>query len=345
MQINKFDLVSSAVKLGVSEKTAEELWNTLEDNSNSYRFEVSRVLYYLGALIVIVALGWFANLAWMHFTGKGLFTISLSYLVVFFALGNSLWHKKGLKVPGGLFITLAVGMVPMAVYGFQKWTGFWLHSKGLGTYSSLFDWLKGETFTLLVATIFTGYIAIKFYRFPFLIMPILIASLFMFLDLGLTLFENNNLIEEWVCVGFGIIVLIAAYCMDIFLPEDFAFWSYLIGLLSFWWGITVLSQSYLGLSTYLIINLFLIFLAVILQRPVFLVFGGIGILVYLTSLYERYFADSTLFPAALSLMGMLVVFAGIAYQKNRQKIDSAIRHLLPKTILDRLPNSNKHQKM
>jgi hypothetical protein len=39
--------------------------------------------------------------------------------------GRHLWFDRGLKVPGGLLTTIAVCMVPLAIYGFQRMTGIW----------------------------------------------------------------------------------------------------------------------------------------------------------------------------------------------------------------------------
>lgn len=351
MQINKSDLVSSALKLGISEKTAEELWNNLKQTSEGThsKFELSSLLYYFGAMVVIIALGWFANITWANFEGKGLFSIAFVYMLAFFSIGHFLWHKKELKVPGGLFITLAVGMIPMAVYGVQKWTGLWFPHEGPWTYSGLFEWIKGESFTLQVATILAGCVALAFYRFPFLLVPILIASGFMSFDIAYLLFGDagwSRMIDAWVCVGFGVLVLVAAYFMDLFMPEDFAFWGYLAGVFSFWWGVNQIFERFdLNLFIYLLINIFLVLLAIILQRTVFLVFGALGVLLFVTKLYGKYFAESNFFPAVLSLAGILIIFAGIAYQKNRQKIDAVIFGLLPKNILKWLPKPEKHKKI
>src|SRR5215218_568075 len=52
--------------------------------------------------------------------------ISLSYALAFAVAGGLLWRNKGLKVPGGLLVTSAVCMTPLAVYGFERVAGAWL---------------------------------------------------------------------------------------------------------------------------------------------------------------------------------------------------------------------------
>lgn len=351
MDINKSDLINSAVELGISNKIAEDLWNKLKETSEGThsKLVLSHVLYYIGAMIVLIALGWFAVKAWINFEGKDLFFIAIIYMLSFLIIGNGLWHKKGLRIPGGLFLTLAVCLMPMAVDGFQKWTGFWLSYNAVESYSNVFNWVKGESFALLILTILLGCVVLAFYRFPFLLVPILVASIFLLLDFFHVLFKSPPIaywmIDAWVFVGFGIVMIVVAYLMDLFIRSDFAFWGYLIGVASFWWGADIFNnKEHLNLFIYLVINIFLVLLAIILQRTVFLVFGTIGMIMFMTNLFGKYFG-SDLFPVVLSLTGIVVIFMGIIYQKNRQKIDSAIHGLFSKNVRKWLPKPEKHTKI
>jgi hypothetical protein len=53
---------------------------------------------------------------------------------------------------------------------------------------------------------------------------------------------------------------------------------------------------------------------------VYAVFGALGIALYLGHLAEKVFKDSLLFPFALSLIGVGVIAAGIAYHKRQGAI-------------------------
>ena len=76
-------------------------------------------------MIVICAMTWFMNLSWERFGGGGVFLISTAYALIFTLMGHRLWNKKNLKVAGGLFITMAVCMVPLAIYGLENYFNFW----------------------------------------------------------------------------------------------------------------------------------------------------------------------------------------------------------------------------
>src|ERR1051325_5294170 len=71
------------------------------------RFDLTHTAYYLGALVVMSALGWFMNEAWARYGGWVLTLIAVAYAAAFSVAGESLWHQPGLKQPGGLLFTLA----------------------------------------------------------------------------------------------------------------------------------------------------------------------------------------------------------------------------------------------
>jgi hypothetical protein len=342
MKIEKPELISAAEKAGISKTQAEELWVALEGKAGlaTSKFDLPHLLYYFGAMIVIVAMGWFVGVAWESFGGGGILCVALAYMLIFLGVGAALWKQESLKVPGGLFITMAVSMIPLAVYGFQRWTGWWVTGEP-GQYKDFVSWVNGGWFAMEAATIIGGSIALKFYRFPFLTAPIFFTLWFMSMDAAPLIFKNPEYLWEnrlWVSLGFGALLLIVAFLMDLSFREDFAFWGYLFGVITFWTGLSLLeTASELGKFFYCLINVVLVLLSVFFQRTVFLIFGSIGILGYITSLFYRYFSDSIWFPVMLSLIGLLVIFIGLKYHKNRQKIDSFLLNWVPQRIKPWLP--------
>ncbi len=83
-------------------------------------FDAAHLLWYAGALIVMGAMGIFSTLAYSQMGGRALTLTAIAYAVAFSIAGYHLWHKKNLKTPGGLLITIAVSMAPLAVYGIQE---------------------------------------------------------------------------------------------------------------------------------------------------------------------------------------------------------------------------------
>jgi hypothetical protein len=123
MRVMKKDFSWVVSKGMISEGQDEDMWRVLaRRNADRPRFDLSHVAYYLGALVVISAMTWFMTLGWESFGSGGILAISLSYALGFIIVGGLLWKNKGLKVPGGLLVTAAVCMTPLAVYSFEMMT-------------------------------------------------------------------------------------------------------------------------------------------------------------------------------------------------------------------------------
>jgi hypothetical protein len=74
----------------------------------------------------------------------------------------------------------------------------------------------------------------------------------------------------------------------------------------------------------------------VLVRRVFVVFGVLGCAVYFEHLASTIFRDSWLFPVALTLIGLAIVYLGIVWQKNEQAITRNIMRLLPRELQELL---------
>ncbi len=345
MFIDKSNLLASANKIGISEQKANELWSALgQKETVESRFELVHILYYLGAMIVIVAMGWFVGVAWDILGGIGILVIASLYIAAFVLMGSILWRKEGLKVPGGLFITMGVCLIPLAVYGFQRWTGWW-GTEDPGAYRDFVSWVKGGWFAMEVATLIGGLVALYFYRFPFLTAPIFFTLWFMSMDIAPLIFGSATNMGDariWITIIFGALMLTIAYIVDERTKQDFSFWGYCFGTFAFLGGLSILEKaSEFTNFIYLLINLAFVLLSVLFQRTVFLVFGALGILCYFSTLFYRYFSESLWFPIILSGIGVAVIGIGIIFHNNRQKIDSAIHKSLPSWLHNLLPMSRK----
>ena len=320
MEIDKRRLISAALQVGTTEKQAEKLWNILTAASNhtaENKMNISTTLYYLGALIVISALGWLIGIGWEKFGGFGMMSIALIYAALFFFIGKTLWPKSGLRIPAGLFITMAVCMMPLAIYGLQRMMGWATEDH----YENFFYWVKGSWFLMELGTIIAGCAALAYYRFPFLTAPIFFSLWFLSMDIvPLITGKEDDLwtYHVWVSFAFGLAMIISAYLADRTTEEDFAFWGYLFGMILFWFSLTDLtfaSNEWIRFL-YCLLNVGFLLLSVLLHRCIFLICGGLGILYYISMLSYQYFYDSTLFPFILSFIVVSVVFLGILYHKH-----------------------------
>lgn len=320
---------------------SQTLWDfLLEQQGTAIQFNLSNVALYAGALIVISAMGWYLTRAWVTMSGVGFMATAVLYASVFLVAGIILWRKPGGHVPGGLLITLAVCMVPMGVYGLEIVTGLWPQAPP-NFYRDFFSRAKACWLIMELATVLAGLAALRVFRFPFLAAPISVALWFMSMDLTPLLFGQADFTwseRRWVSLWFGLTMLGAAYCVDRLTREDLAFWGYLFGVLAFWGGLTSLdSNSELGKFIYCCINVGLLLVAILLQRRVFLVFGGLGISIYLGHLSRKMFRDSMAFPFVLSAIGLGVMWLGLMYQRNGAAVEAAVLRWMPAWVRRSLP--------
>ena len=333
MRIAKKDLEWAASRGVIDDAQAEALWRALTERSaDRPKFDLIHVAYYFGALLVIGAMGWFMGTAWEAFGGGGIFLISAAYAAAFLVIGSMVWQHGGLRVPGGLLITMAVCMTPLAIYGLQRWLGVWGFDDP-GEYRDFHVWIRGGWFAMEVATIAAGVIALWFFRFPFLTAPI--AFVLWYMSMDLTPIISGGTDFDWelrllVSLWFGLAMIAGTYVIDHRTKEDFAFWGYLFGLIAFWGGLTMLkSDSELSKFFYFLINLALMGMSVFLRRRAFMVFGALGVLGYVGYLAHNIFADSILFPFVLTVIGLGIIYLGIQLKRHAAKLEQGVENALP----------------
>lgn len=336
MHISREDLSWAASAGVLSPEQAEALWKALEGRTRPRpKLDLVHVAYYSGALIVIGAMGWFMTEAWERFGGGGILAVSVAYALGFVLAGRTLWRREHLRTPGGLLYTMAVCMTPLAIYGLERLTGIWPQGDP-GAYRGYHVWVKGSWLLMEVGTIAAGLAALRFVRFPFLTAPVAFSLWYMSMDLTPLLFGRSDFSWDerlWVSLWFGLAVLLASYLVDRRTKEDLAFWGYLFGMLAFWGGLSMMQRtSELGRLGYALVNVGLMLASVLLGRVVFIVFGALGVAGYLGDLAHRVFKDSLLFPFALSLLGLLVMFLGVQYRRHGASIERRILGCLPESL-------------
>jgi hypothetical protein len=343
MLVSREDLNWAASQGLISTEQAEALWKALDSRTSSpdrAQFDFIHVLYYFGALIVIGAMGWFMTLAWENYGGGGIFLIAVAYAIGFILAGRTLWFKEGLKIPGGLLFTMAVCMAPLAIYGLERMLGVWPQGEP-GAYRDFHVWVRGSWLLMEVGTVIAGLTALKFVRFPFLTAPIAFALWYMSMDVTPILLGQREFTWDqrlWVSVWFGMMVLLVTYLVDRRTKDDYAFWGYLFGTMAFWGGLSLIeSGSEFRKFLYCLINIGLMMASVALDRRVFIVFGSLGVFAYLGHLAWTVFRDSFMFPFVLSLLGIVIIYLGVSYQRKRDLIETTLLAALPRSIRQLLP--------
>jgi hypothetical protein len=283
--------------------------------------------------VIIGAMGWFMNNAWDFLNGWGLAMVALCYAVLFGLIGRRFWDTPNRRIPGGLLLTVAVCMAPLAIYGVEKATGFW-PVRDPGSYTRFHPYINGSWVIMEAGTVLAGLFTLRKWRFPFLTAPIAYALWFASMDVPEMFYATPLTWDEkkWFSLVFGLVMIGFTYAADLRRKNaDFAFWGYLFGLLTFWGGLTSMdSNSEVGKFIYCLINLVLVGVSLILRRRTFVIFGGLGVSIYLGHLAHEVFKDSFFFPFALSFLGLGIIYLGILYRRKRDALENWIHaRLLP----------------
>jgi hypothetical protein len=281
------------------------------------------VAYYFGAMLMISACAWFLGDKWEALGSRGVFVTVLLYGLVALRLG--LWlRRKGYVVGGGLLVTVAVCLVPLLTYTVEDMLGLWPAARP-GEYKEFYPRVHASWIVMELATMAAALVALRYVKFGFLTAPLAYSFWFFSMDVAEWVFGQSLSRNErcWVSVVVGLLTILVGYGLErthrrpgVPRTEDFAFWCYLFGLLAFWCGLTFMdSDSELGRVLYALVNVGLVGLGVKLRRAVFVVFGVLGVHVYLGHLAYEVFKDSILFPFALALLGLSVILVTVLAQK------------------------------
>jgi len=314
MQVTR-SAIREAVAAGIlGDQQARSLWNFLtQGEQETPAFRPADILYYLGGLVAIGAMTLFMTLGWERFGGGGLVLISSIYCVVALGLAEFLLARRDLAIPAGIAATLAVVMVPLAVYGVQHFLGLWpsdgARAWAYRDYHTHIDW---RWLMMEFATLAAGAVALWRYRLPFLVMPIAVTLWYMSMDLAPFLFGGDSTAffsdrGRLVSMYFGLAMTVLALLVDARSrnSKDFAFWLYCFAVLTFWGGLSSMrAHGELNGFLYCCGNLLMIAIGAALSRRVFAVFGGLGVALYLGHLSHTIFKDSMLFPVALAAIGL-----------------------------------------
>ncbi len=300
-------------------------------------FEAAHIAYYFGGLLITGAMAWFITQRWDSLPGAVLTAVALVYAAVFGGAGYALSKRLATWVPGGVLMAVAVCMTPLAVYGMERQFGWWPAGDpgGFSRFHPRIDasWVLMEAVTLLVAAL-----ALRLVRFPFVMAPAAYALWYLSMDApqliaGYALSWHSKC---WISVAFGALMLAVGYFADGETDEDFAFWFYLFGLLTFSGGLTFMGGgTELGRAIYCAVHLCLIVLSVVLQRRVFLVVGAVGVFTYLVGEAEHYFRNSFSFTMALTVLGVLLIAAGIFYKRKEAGLSVRFARWIPQRVAHR----------
>ena len=310
---------------------------TAPDAAPRPKFDVSHVLWYAGALIIITAMGLFSTAAFAALGGFALTATALAYALGFVLLGQRLWRSPDLRVPGGLCVAVAVSLAPLAIYGVQDALNMWSFSKP-GSYKDFFPYINGSWIYMELGAILAAGIALRFFPFPFILLIAAVALWFMSMDI--VRWFGSDAVGDWemrrrVSLAFGLLMILVAWTLDLVRARqgDFGFWLHLFGAITLWSALAFSeSSTEFGKAVFCLISIGFIALGLFLNRRIYAVLGTIGIAGYLGYLAADVFKEILSFTFALSALGLAIIFLGIAFQRRQRQINAAIERHMPTAL-------------
>jgi len=331
MNITKQHIKDAVKEKILTQEQSQQLFEFIKKQpTTGPTFDFTHVLYYLGGMIAIGAMTLFMNLGWESFGGIGIVLICLLYASIGLKLTHT-FETKGYAIPAGICATFVIALTPLAVYGLQHALDVWPDES---VYRDYHRYIKWHWLYMELSTLAVGVVFVWKYKYPFLMMPIAVTLWYLSMDMTAIISGGDFdwALRKLVSMYSGLLMIALAFWIDIRAKNkaDYAFWVYLFGVMAFWIGMSLqYSNSELSKFIYFSINIFMIGVGVILVRRVFVVFGAIGGCGYIGHLAFDIFKDSWLFPITLTVVGLLVVYLGVLWQKHELSITEKARNILP----------------
>ncbi len=283
--------------------------------------------YIVGAVTVVVAMGWFLGDRWDELGPWGVLATCAVYAAVFLVTMRRL-RSEGFPVASGFALLLAVGIVPIATTALIELNQWFEPLEGQGCYDPVFDvWsCRGREILAELTTTAAALFALRKVRFSLLVLPIAgIAVRFLFhasATFGSDWFGRAT--DGWIWMFGASLLTAAAYETDRRQrgDEDFArWWHVAAALCALAASAYLLGNEYPFFHHLLIPGALVAFAAaLLLRRFVWLGLGMVWFVWYLIWLAREVFRDSPAFPIVLAALGIGVIIGTVWVQRNAKML-------------------------
>jgi hypothetical protein len=282
------------------------------------RFDTPNFLWYFGAIVAIAATGFFVGLGWERRGATFMFIASVAFLVAY-AAASVLLLRSGWFTPGALFAAMAVSVVPLVVYAFERLTGWWPMDQPRA-FEAFHQEILAAWVAMELITIVVGIAALFYVGFPLILAPVAWAVWYLSMDLAPLFFGDDVTTDERIVISavVGLLMIASGLALDLRGQRRIAFWAHLFGLLTLLGAMLWLTDAHYDRTTWTLIT-FVSFGAALasipLQRTTYVVFGGLGLLA--TTCYWTFevFEDSLAFPFAVAAAGVAFMGLGLVVKR------------------------------
>ena len=316
--MNKSELLKSVTKLAKSGKLKkDELLAAFNKGAKTEsHFKMSNILYYLGAIVVIIGIIILVTENWDLLNDVSKILVTLGSSIAAFLSAVLIGQKEKFKN-----VSLSFFLVSMIIMPF-----------GFGVSLDIFGYDVGDIFIMLLMSMMSFVIAlVSYFVFKnniFLIFCILFGTWFYFMILEF-LFEDSMIIDDeefwhYRTLALGISYLLIGHHL---LKEK----KNILSNVLFTFG----SLFFLGAALFLggwepYQNIFweimfpglafgIIFLSTYLKRLVFLIVGSGALIIYIFKITSEYFTDTLGWPLSLVIVGLSLIAIGYLFVHLNKK--------------------------
>lgn len=289
--------------------------------------DASSIGYVLGAITVLVAMGWFLADRWDWLGAGGVLAVLGLYIGMFLVVAQRL-RREGYEIAGGFAVLLAVAMVPIAVVALNELT-HWISPEIRAScqnsrFNLLFDFnlwdCRGLEIVVELTTLAAALLAVRAVKFSLLVVPIAgIALRFVFHAAAVFAGELGAVASGWVWVICASLVSAAAYYTDRTQSEDsdYALWLHVIAVIAAATASVMILNATDSYRHLLPGGAALAFIFSLRMRRAPWTLLGMGWFVaYLGWLAADVFRNTPVFPIVLAALGLAVIIATVWVQRN-----------------------------
>jgi hypothetical protein len=298
------------------------------------RLTLATLLYYVGGLLVLVAYSVFLGFQWGDLAAGGRIAIAaLSF--AFFATGSYVLLQSGrYRIPGELLQVVAVAIVPLLTFAVLDALGWWPEDPGYpggDVYRTVREAYQGDLawarMALGGATLVAALVAFYISRSQFVLVAGVLAVGSIFLDVTIAVEPSADYTwhigQALMVAALGTLVLVVGIAVRDRGERDYTTWLYITGLAGMAAGLAPLTfpdnAANAWGAVWMGAALAVLALSLPLQQRLFVAAGLLAVLVYLGKLVFDVFDSDATAALALVVLGVLVLGAGMLYQRITER--------------------------
>lgn len=282
--------------------------------------------YVLGAITVLVAMGWFLADRWDWLGAGGVLAVAVLYAALFLAVGWRL-RREGAPEAANLAVLLSVTMVPVAVVSVNELMGWFASAPGAACSAAQWSFwrCRGEEIVVELATALALVAVLRATRYSLTVLPLALLSLrFVFHAMAFAFGGPlGGIVLGWVWLICTSLTVAVAYGISRRQGEneEFGLQLHLVGVICAAVASALLISQVEWYRHLLVPAALIVFAFSLRMRQFIWTLLGLGWFVaYLAWLAADVFRDTPFFPIILAALGVGLIVATVWIQRNSAQL-------------------------